>query len=236
MDRKTIWVQDEIDIPTDMGHSISKSKTGVLSDDQIRWAHENGYIVIHNPDRPGILEENLQPCSYDITLGENYYRARNFDGVLNPWDSKSVVEYWGECNKAEVADEEAAVKYHVTPGTKYILLNPGDHILAHTNEYIGGVNNITTMMKARSSMGRCNVTICRDAGWGDVGYISRWTMEITNNNKCPVVLPVGKRVGQIVFMWTGSVSNSYSGSYQKEKKLESIISEWSPETMLPKLA
>jgi hypothetical protein len=33
---------------------------------------------------------------------------------------------------------------------------------------------VTTMMKARSSLGRNFIEICKCAGWGDVGYINRW--------------------------------------------------------------
>jgi len=38
------------------------------------------------------------------------------------------------------------------------------------------------------------------AGWGDVGYINRWTMEITNNSRFYAIpLVVGRRIAQIVF-------------------------------------
>ncbi|MCX8513508.1 MAG: hypothetical protein ORN26_00305 [Candidatus Pacebacteria bacterium] len=43
-------------------------------------------------------------------------------------------------------------------------MRPGETILAHTNEFIGGRNHITTMMKARSSMGRSFIEVCKCAG------------------------------------------------------------------------
>ena len=87
------------------------------------------------------------------------------------------------------------------------------------NQYIGGRETVTTMMKARSSMGRNFIAVCKAsadlffcnlffvsnhcyqcAGWGDIGYINRWTMEITNNSRYySIPLVVGRRIAQIVF-------------------------------------
>ena len=134
-------------------------------------------------------------------------------------------------------DEKQASEYGCNIGDKIILIQPGSTILAHTREYIGGKNNITTMMKARSSLGRSSVSICKCAGWGDVGYVNRWTMEIQNSSKSILVLIVGQRVGQIIFFNTGDVINPYNikGSYQhtSHNNLEKIIESWKPEMMLP---
>lgn len=61
-------------------------------------------------------------------------------------------------------------------------------------------------MKARSSLGRNFIEICKCAGWGDVGYVNRWTMEITNNSRYYTIpLVVGRRVAQIVFFETEGI-------------------------------
>lgn len=52
-----------------------------------------------------------------------------------------------------------------------IWVAPGETILGHTEEFIGGRHNVTTMMKARSSMGRNFIEVCKCAGWGDVGML-----------------------------------------------------------------
>lgn len=95
-------------------------------------------------------------------------------------------------------------------------------------------------MQARSTWGRNGVAVCLDAGWGDPGYVNRWTMEIYNMNQHEsVVLPVGERIAQLVFYETGPVEQEYkklSGKYQSadSDKLEDIIANWSPEQMLPR--
>ena len=101
-------------------------------------------------------------------------------------------------------------------------------IRAHTQEIIGARKNIATKMNARSSMGRLGISVCKCAGFGDVGYISRWTMEITNHSQSAWIdLPVGMRIAQISFFRTGKVLNEYKGKYGQ--------GEWTPEDMIPKL-
>jgi dCTP deaminase-like len=49
-------------------------------------------------------------------------------------------------------------------------------------------------------LGRNFIEVCKCAGWGDIGYTNRWTMEITNNSRhYSIPLVVGRRVAQIIF-------------------------------------
>lgn len=205
---------------------------GVLSDVQIKREMKKENIMIYPYD-----EKNLSNTSYDVTLGPNFYRAQNPEYLL-PWDEDSVHQYWGLPDYAKTIQNSFELEILKLPvGTKYILLEPGELILAHTNEFIGGLHHITTMMKARSSMGRVGISICKDAGWGDVGYINRWTMEISNFSASKVPLVVGSRVAQIVFFYTGNVYKKYyeNGAYQnKFSSVDKLIDRWSVSDMLPK--
>ena len=95
-------------------------------------------------------------------------------------------------------------------------------------------------MQARSTTGRIGISACYCAGWGDPGYINRWTMEIHNlNEREHIVLPVGYRIAQIVFSTTGPVATEYakaSGNYQSSASddLAAIKATWRPEMMLPR--
>ena len=102
--------------------------------------------------------------------------------------------------------------------------------------------HVNTEMKARSSMGRNFITVCRCAGWGDVGYINRWTMEITNNSRFHhIPLVVGRRVAQITFSKVAEIENNHSyeqksdSKYQTETDLEKLQEQWSPEQMIPRM-
>lgn len=214
-----------------------------LSDRRILEEIKKGDIVI-SPFK----KENLATSSYDVTLGEYFFReqhnSKHQHHIYNIWSKPHTDYVWG--TKPEQAEKAKDVlkNYNFTwdgisPDDKIILLRPGETILAHTNEYIGGKNHITTMMKARSSMGRNFIEVCKCAGWGDVGYINRWTMEITNNSQhYSIPLVVGRRIAQIIFFETGPILNrdySDKGKYQTTTDLKKMMRDWSPLTMLPKL-
>jgi dCTP deaminase len=152
---------------------------------------------------------------------------------------------WG-ADKPEraVKAKDAFEKYNfnwegISPENKVIMLRPGETILAHTNEYIGGKDHITTMMKARSSLGRSFIEVCKCAGWGDVGYINRWTMEITNNSKNYLIpLVVGRRIAQLIFFETGPIEGAdyaATGKYNPANNLKDLQKLWNPSMMLPQL-
>lgn len=214
-----------------------------LSDRQILDNMEDGSIVIAPFNR-----RNLSTSSYDVTLGEWYFREqppKHNHSLYNIWSKDHTEHVWGAHHpeRAETA-KEAFKKYNfewegISPKDKVIMLRPGETILAHTNEFIGGRDHITTMMKARSSMGRNFIEVCKCAGWGDVGYINRWTMEITNNSKNYIIpLVVGRRIAQIIFFETGPILETdytKAGKYAASVNLADLKKTWQPEMMLPKL-
>lgn len=176
-------------------------------------------------------ENNIKSSSYDVRLGRYFYRNRNVGEYFCPWNPEHLKSYWEEkvSTPIRVDTPEMEKRYGAPIGSEIIVVRPHRTILGHTQEFIGGRIGITTMMKARSSLGRSDVTVCRCAGWGDVGYINRWTMEITNNTNSNLVLIVGQRIAQIIFFNTSSNKDFYEGSYNLEHGI------WKPEMMLPKL-
>ncbi len=190
---------------------------------------------------------NLATSSYDVTLGEYFFPEQeppHFENLYNVYDKKHIERVWGTKPKRAKPAKEILKNYHfdfknISPNDKVILLAPGETVLAHTNEFIGGKDHITTMMKARSSLGRSFIEVCKCAGWGDVGYINRWTMEVTNNSTHYYIpLVVGRRIAQIIFFETGPIlAKDYSkgGKYQSEGSLAQLKKKWRPTDMLPRL-
>ena len=213
-----------------------------LSDKKILEAIKEGSVVIDPFDR-----RNLATSSYDVTLGEFFFVEQeppHFENLYNIYDKKHVDRVWGTKPKKAKTAKEVFDKYQfdfngIEPSDKVILLAPGETVLGHTQEFIGGRDHITTMMKARSSLGRSFIEVCKCAGWGDVGYFSRWTMEITNNSKHYYIpLVVGRRIAQIIFFETGEiVASDYakSGKYQSSGTVAQLRKGWKPEMMLPRL-
>ena len=214
-----------------------------LSDKRIIEEMERGDIVI-SP----FNEANVSTSSYDVTLGSYYFREnlQTKPIIYNPFDKKEVERVWGttplQAETAEKVFAEEGVAFNFEGIAKddcIILLRPRETILAHTEEFIGGRNHITTMMKARSSMGRNFIEICKCAGWGDVGFVNRWALEITNNSQRHTIpLVVGRRIGQVIFFETGEIRDkdyTASGKYQTSQDIEEIQKNWSPMSLLPKM-
>jgi len=178
----------------------------LLSDKRILGEMERGNVVI-DPFNPLQLGTN----SYDCRLGEWYFQPTKYQEVVDFTDEQQSLDFWGEPRRARDA----------------ILVKPGITILAHTEEVIGARNGFTTSMRARSSIGRSSLSVCKCAGVGDVGYISRWTMEISNHSMCTIALPVGIRICQIEFFEVGQTMHEYHGKYGQDA--------WTPYDMLPRL-
>ncbi|MCA9312954.1 deoxycytidine triphosphate deaminase [Candidatus Nomurabacteria bacterium] len=215
---------------------------GVYSNTQIKQAISDGHIVFYP-----YVEENINGSSVDVTLGEWYYRTERdtHRTIYNPFDEHAVHRHFGEAIQAKTHRqwcEENGLKpfANIPEDHLIIVMRPGERILAHTHEFIGIKAPGTSTMQARSTWGRNGVAVCLDAGWGDPGYINRWTMEIYNMNQHhSVLLPVGERIAQIVFHETGEVEGEYSnlsGKYQNyaADDLPNLIKNWRPEQMLPR--
>ena len=204
---------------------------------------DKGNIVIE-PFR----KRNLKTTSYDITLGEWFWREENPRGkatIHNVFDEDSVKNVWQGPYQAELAEHIAkrtgVQLKNIRPSEKIILLAPGETILGHTEEFIGGRNICVAKMYARSSLGRNFIEVCKDAGWGDIGYINRWTMEITNNSKYfSIPLVVGRRIAQMIFYETEPLISDADyfkegGKYQSGNSLDEIKKTWSPYMMIPRM-
>lgn len=214
----------------------------VYSNVEIKQAIKDEHIICFP-----LQDKNIAGSSIDVTLGHWYYRTErpSEGGFYNPFDKDSVGEYFSTPNKAE-AHKDWAKKHgrtlfkNIPEDHPIIVLRPHERILAHTHEFIGIKAPGTSTMQARSTWGRNGIAVCLDAGWGDPGYINRWTMEIYNMNQHEsVVLPVGERIAQVVFYKTGPVDLEYkklSGKYQSatSNKLKDLINDWEPSMMLPK--
>jgi dCTP deaminase len=223
---------------------------GVFSDLEIKAGVKSGQIVL-DP----YIEEHIESSSVDVMLGEQFYSCYSEEtDYFNPYDEQSVREYFKGPIRAERHDEWCHRKGRylfrgIDPGDRIIVLRPRERILGHTIEFVGirfggffkeaiepievSLNG-TSKMQARSTVGRLGIVVCKDAGWGDPGYINRWTMEIQNDNNVNVPLVVGTRLAQVVFYHMEPSEKGYAGSYQQTTDAAELRANWSPTAMLPK--
>lgn len=107
------------------------------------------------------------------------------------------------------------------------IFRSGGFYLATTLEAIGTNANaagftdehaIVPEMKARSTVGRQGLTVALCAGLGDVGYSSRWALEVRVVDNGDVVIAVGTPIAQVVFHTATATEARYDGAarYQNE--------------------
>ncbi len=166
----------------------------------------------------------------------------NKEQILDEYKKGNII-YKSELYKLEDFANNQSVDIHlgdnvciVTGNNNWLNLNKfpeginipkGTFFLCHTEEFIGSAanSNILPEFHQRSTWARLGL-IHTKAGWGDVGYHNKWTMEYYTAT--PVTLKKGDRLGQITFTRTEANSGDYTkkGSYQTNK-------EWSKEDILP---
>lgn len=215
----------------------------LLSANAILRHLEKGNVIIDPFDK-----RKLNSASYDVSLGEWVWREQHpgfHSSLYNPYDKTYVEKVWGKESLQAVSAKEIMGQYamqleNIKPDDRLILLGPGETILGHTEEFIGGRNICIGKLYARSSLGRNFVEVCKDAGWGDVGYFNRWTMEITNNSQYfSIPLVVGRRIAQMVFYEVEPIVADLDypklGKYQKSPNLEEVKKSWNPFMMLPRM-
>lgn len=138
----------------------------------------------------------LNPNSYDVTLGEWFYRVALVDG---DW------AYFGP--KRFAVGEKVPLEY-------------GVGLLGMTAERILTATPVVGQLRAKSTTGRQFWTVCQDAGWGDLDYDNHWTAEFSLHLFGTAYLTVGQKFGQMVFTVADVSDNErgYDGQYS--------IDEW----------
>jgi dCTP deaminase len=149
-----------------------------IVDHQIReLAENNGLIVPYN-------EEQLNPASYDVTLGDTICTELP-ERACRRWSTVgiSTSTYW---------------------------MAPGEFVLASTDEIIEVPVNLEAMFCLKSSRGREGYNHML-AAYIDPGFYGRVTLEIHNCNRFNrIPLFYGLRIGQIRFSRINSIpSKSY---------------------------
>jgi dCTP deaminase len=140
------------------------------------------------------VEENLQPASLDITLGDKFLVEKFKGRVMDPTVDK--MEY------RPVAVEEK-------------LLKPGEFVLGATQEFIHVPDNLTAMLAGKSTFARWVIRVHITAGWIDPGYRGKVTLEIVNDSSNIIQLHPGMLIGQLVFLeMKRKPDQVYRGKYQ----------------------
>jgi dCTP deaminase len=196
-------------------------------------------VVLTKPDIVRLISEGeivckpegkINPNSIDVSLSSAFFRQEETYDPVIPYSPEIVGE---SCTPVWCSEVGKLTNYR---GKQYISIDAGETILATTNQFIGARGRYTTMLKAKSTTGRLGLDVCGSAGWGDPGYIDRWAFPLRNNGTRTVLLLPGTWIAQIVFFEVSTPDCSYSqvGSYQSSDDIDTLMREWTPQSVLPK--
>ena len=180
---------------------------GILSDSKIKQAVADGRITI-DP----FNEEQLNPASYDLTLGD---QMLVYTGIAHP----TMPGSWRELD-AKIEPTTARITIDPKAG---VCLLPGHGYLMHTCETIW-TESFVPVIDGKSSLGRLFVQIHATAGYGDPGFKGQYTLEVIV--QYPTRVYPGMRIGQIRFHTiAGTVEKPYNGNYTDERARGPVASQ-----------
>jgi len=164
-----------------------------LSGLEISRARDRGDVIIDPFD-----QKCVGPNSYDLTLF----------GELKTY--KQIPDYHGGGIVPLDVKRENYTESHLIDEYGYIL-QPNTLYLGCTNE-VAGSTKYVPCIEGRSSMARLGIKVHFTAGFGDVGFVGQWTLEI----ECvqPVRIYKDMRICQVYFdTIEGEIGQLYAGKY-----------------------
>jgi len=166
----------------------------ILTGPEIARQCRNGTIWI-DP----FVQGNIQPNSYDFTLGSKLliYRNRVLDTAKdNPYN---IIEM----------------------GSRGHVLQPSKIYLGHTHEVMGS-SKYVPIIKGRSSIARLGLFIHVTADLIDIGSHNQWTLQL--HAVQPLRIYPGMRIGQVTFWSVQGRIVPYTGKYQGSRGPVSSLS------------
>jgi deoxycytidine triphosphate deaminase len=143
-------------------------------------------------------QDNLQPASYDLTLGNEW----EVPVEAHPDDQPITLTGGLPSSAKRVYEADTFVLNSIqNPHAEGSAMDSGPFVLGHVEEEIEIPPYMTAEVKGRSSVGRLGV-IPHTAGWGDPGFEGQLTLEFVNLSPNPIELEAGHRIAQVVFQYT----------------------------------
>jgi len=170
---------------------------GVLSDKEIIRRLKDD-LIIHP-----MLDESTQvkECKVDLHLSGVFYEILR--SSVDSYDPLATTA--GNDFRKEI----------LIPLGQYLVLHPGDLILASTFENVNIPTNLLGILEGRSSLGRLGVIVHATASFIDPGFKGAITLELSNLGHLPVRLYTLARVAALAFFnINGEVTQVYGAGRQ----------------------
>jgi dCTP deaminase len=181
---------------------------GILPDYMIQFAVEDGVIEI-DPFNP----ENLNPVSYDLTLGDEVVVYKRWVGYVEHYDDTGPMGLATSRAMAagardgtdlyrikterylDVKEEPETVKFKIDSERGWVL-QPGIGYLMCTRERVF-TKKYVPVLDGKSSIGRLFMVVHVTAGFGDPNFNGQYTLEVTVTH--PLKVYAGMKIAQMRF-------------------------------------
>jgi deoxycytidine triphosphate deaminase len=200
-----------------------RNVSAILSDQDIWHEHKNGNVVIY-PFSLNLLEPN----KYPVTVGEWYYILHDETKYINPWNKTHLRAQWEGPLHAKPVDEEMEQEAGISKGKECIIIPPGKTILTHTQEFIGGLNYVTYRFETREMLYYSGISCLNDKCYGEMGTYDKRPLFIKNHTEAPIVMPVGAKIGHILFYYVGATKKYLKGKIHTCQYLDEVVENWHP--------
>ena len=182
----------------------------ILTDNQIIKKIQDQQIII----KPTPTKEQIQPCSIDIRLGNEFWQMIKTEETLDPKNNEP--------------------KYNPIRANA-IIIPSNEFTLATSKEYIEIPPDMVARVEGRSSIGRLGLTVHVTAGFIDAGFKGNITLEIKNLSPNDIILYENMRVAQLVFEELGNTPTRVYGEcgnkYQNQKGVVGSLIYWDNENV-----
>ena len=191
----------------------------------------NGSSMIFIPSRDSARKQSENPkwLPIDSVMGGMLTGEKILEEIkngrieMNPFDPAKINpnSYNLTLNNTLLVYQDEVLDYKKQNPTNKILIPDNGLILYPGQLYLGSTNEETytkyyiPMLNGRSSIGRLGITIHITAGFGDIGFRGKWTLEITVARKVKVY-PNMEICQQCWFIPAGKTTIQYEGRYQNQ--------------------
>lgn len=164
-------------------------------------------MIMGNIEIDGFDMKNLNPNSYNLTLGDTIKTYRPVYQSKNKNDHSMYLDILKDNPYEEITITEEG--FALVPGKVYI---------ATTNERTFS-SKFQPKIDGRSSVGRLGIMVHLTAGYGDIGFDGKWTLELAVIQ--PIIIYPNIPICQVSFMVpAGDTSIQYNGRYQHQTDAE----------------
>jgi dCTP deaminase len=158
----------------------------------------------------------INPASYDLALGS---KVAVYKDAVHTWGPGGYSTgrdgaHFQVANRLvlDAKKKLSVLTFDMDPEQGWVLL-PGILYLMHTAEVITS-DSFNPVLDGKSSIGRLGIVIHLTAGYGDIGYLGQYTLEVTAVH--PVKIYPGMRFCQMRFHAVEGETLSYkkTGNYK----------------------